>query len=131
MSETNDILTVEDLVDLVRDLPESMVRISNPRPSFDSAGQRWWRWGPLLVCVSIDDCGRGGLWLHTSVSCRNGRALPSWSQLAAVKNAIHKDRFVIQVLPPRAQYVNVSEVLHLWERLDAPTIPDTVAERTA
>ena len=43
----------------------------------------------------------------------------------------HHDLTDLGTYDDHAQYVNVSEVLHLWERLDAPTIPDTVAERTA
>lgn len=116
--------TLDDILPTA--LPGAMVEIANPVPSLRNAGQRWWKWGDLSVCVSLDDCGREGLWLHTSVSARRGRELPTWYDLARVKDAVHGDRLVVQILPPRAEYVNFAEVLHLWERLDAPTIPERV-----
>lgn len=120
--------------DIVHSLPEAMVPMDPPmtgKPYVDMVlvSSRWWRWGPLIICASIDDLGKEGLWLHTSVSHKRGRVLPAWQELVRVKEAIHRDRYVV-VLPPRAQYVNLAEVLHLWERLDAPTVPPAVAERT-
>lgn len=118
--------TLDDV--LPASLPAAMIETPNPvQRTLAMAGSRWWRWGSLWIGCSLDDCGRDGLWLHTSVSTRDGRALPSWADLARVKMAIHGDRLVIQILPPRAQYVNVAEVLHMWERLDAPTIPHRIA----
>ncbi len=91
-------------------------------------GARVFDAGRLRVIVSLDDCGAEGVWLHTSVSVlgRVFARVPSWEDLARVKQIVHGDRYAIQILPPRAQYVNVAEVLHLWERIDAPTIPDAI-----
>lgn len=119
--------------DLVNNLPEGMVEINRPltgKPHVDLllVESRWWQWGRLIICVSLDQYEVHGLWLHTSVSHVSGR-LPSWEDLVRVKEAVYKDRLAIQVLPPRKHYVNVAEVLHLWERLDAPTIPQDLEKR--
>ena len=79
--------------------------------------------------AAVYKCAVGGTWLHTSCSVRGQRRLPTWEELSMVKQAVHEDRLVVQVLPPRSAYVNIAEVLHLWERIDALTLPDDVWRR--
>lgn len=113
------------LADMMPDrLPPTWRPICDPR---GLTGTRWFSVRDLRVCVTLDVCEPGGTWLHTSVSVKGGRRLPTWSELSLVKGVIHEDRLVVQILPPRSQYVNVAEVLHLWERIDAPTLPDDVS----
>ncbi len=82
----------------------------------------------LVVIVTLDDCGDAGLWLHSSSSVRTHRRVrvPTWAEIKLTHAGIHKDRAVVQLLPPSSHWISVSECLHLWERLDAPTVPETV-----
>jgi len=117
------------LADMLPDkMPAGWVSIPPPivQPKVES---RWWRHGPLLVGVSLDtwQAEVNGIWMHTSVSA--GGKLPTWAQLVQVKEAVHEDRPVIQVFPPRSEWVSIAEVLHLWERIDAPTVPEGVWRR--
>jgi len=116
--------TVRDMVDAI---PSAWVPVPMPAPSL-----RGWEVGQLRVIVSVDDCGDEGVWLHTSVSRRErGRiVLPSWADLSMVKGVVHGDRLVVQILPPKREYVNITEALHLWERLDQPTLPRSLASRS-
>lgn len=119
------------LADLVPIVPESWQGFAAYTPGIVSCA---WEWPSIeqrsvRVIVSVDDCGPDGVWLHSSASARRkGKVvLPTWEELVRVKNVVHGDRFAIQILPPRREYVNVTEALHLWERLDAPTLPNAVA----
>jgi len=101
-------------------------------------GSVCWEWRSsgsrvVRVIVSVDDCELEGIWLHSSASAQHkGRVvLPTWEELSMVKAAVHEDRLAIQILPPRREYVNLTEALHLWERLDAPTIPAAVVHQVA
>lgn len=63
-------------------------------------------------------------WLH--VSCSRLSALPSWEDVRQVKDIfIGRKAQAVQILPPEDEYVNDHPYcLHLWSRLDAPTVPD-------
>ncbi len=83
----------------------------------------------LRVLVSQEDRGEAtGLWLHVSVSRAN--KLPSWRDLREVKDLfIGRERCAIHMIPPEAFYVNVHPfTLHLFTRLDAPTVPPALYE---
>jgi len=112
-------------------MPDAMPRgwRSIPAPPTSLRGALWYEFNDIVVCVSLDVFAVGGTWLHTSCSVRGQRRLPTWEELSMVKQAVHEDRLVVQVLPPRSAYVNIAEVLHLWERIDAPTLPDDVWRR--
>lgn len=61
------------------------------------------------------------VWHHVSVSVpsSDGAALPSWTDLAYVKEQfIGSDREAYVVFPPRDRYVNIKNVLHLWACMD-------------
>jgi hypothetical protein len=79
----------------------------------------------LSLLASVDRFGPdegGGAWYHVSVA-GTGKRLPTWSQLTDVKGVWFGDVLVVQILPTRAEYVNVHEhCLHLWHRLDGPTL---------
>lgn len=75
-----------------------------------------------MVHITIDNYGPGGVWLHLSASCRN--RIPQWEELKETKELFMGDRLAIQVLPPKAYYINRNEhVLHLFSRLDGESIP--------
>lgn len=78
----------------------------------------------LFVICTAHVYGAGERWVH--VSCSTPNALPTWEELKLVKNTfIGEDKLAIQVLPPKAKYVNKHDyVLHLWHRLDSDPIPD-------
>lgn len=62
----------------------------------------------------------GAGWDHVSVSCANEQRLPTWREMAWVKDAFFEEyEAVMQLHPPRAQYVNNAEVLHLWRPHEA------------
>ncbi len=138
---SEDLVTVPTLTDL---LPASMPAgwRQHPPPVASPVESRWWQvrlFGAvgtrlLRVAVSLDDYAAmglaGGLWMHTSVSVVSGGGLlPTWREMVAVKEVVHEDRPVVQILPPRSQYISIAEVLHLWERIDAPTLPEAVYRR--
>lgn len=77
----------------------------------------------VIVSACIEDDGVP--WVHVSVSKRTSksgsakRVLPTWGELKFVKNSfVGRDRDCVQVLPREEEYVNISEVLHLFYRLD-------------
>ena len=85
------------------------------------------RKGGLVVLLAVENhTPGGGLWRHVSLS--KPHKLPGWYELREVKDLfIGADALAIQVLPPASEYVNVHEYcLHLWQRLDAPTLPADV-----
>lgn len=118
--------TLEDM--LPRTLPRAW-KEDVPPPSIRWMPCRAWSFGKLKILLTLEDMNESGLWMHASVSrpkMNRLPSLPSWEDLGYVKQVIFEDRAVIQVLPPRAHYVNLVEALHIWERLDQPTIPEAV-----
>lgn len=67
------------------------------------------------------------LWAHLSVGGQNMKPprVPSWEELGWCKRYFLRDRKAIQVLPPKAEYVNDNPfVLHLYVPLEADPLPD-------
>jgi hypothetical protein len=92
----------------------------------DGPASKWYRLRrldvPLLACLEVE-CIDGELWAHLSVSGRGH--IPSWDQLRWCKELLLGDRKAIQVLPPKAEYVNVNPyVLHLYAALEKDPLPD-------
>ena len=58
----------------------------------------------------------GGGWEHVSVSPESKRMIPTWDDMCKVKDIFFKDdEAVIQIHPPKAEYVNnLPNCLHLW-----------------
>ena len=83
----------------------------------------------LQVLLTIDDHpDGGGRWLHASASHRD--RLSSWADLKSVHRIVLGDRPTVQLFPPRAHWLSVHEhTLHLFARLDAPTVPETLWRR--
>lgn len=78
---------------------------------------------PMTVFVGVENRGDAGRWLHSSFSYPT--RLPTWADVRRVHEVIHGSRLVIQVLPPPDHYLNAMRYcLHLFERLDADTVPD-------
>lgn len=83
----------------------------------------------LKVLVTAEDRGpETGVWLHVSLSRRN--KLPSWSDVREVKDIfIGRERCAMHMIPPEEFYINLHpHTLHLWSRLDAPTVPPLLYE---
>lgn len=61
-------------------------------------------------------CSIGAGWEHVSVSPYKHHVLPSWDDMCRVKDMFWRDdEAVIQIHPPKAQYVNqMPNCLHLW-----------------
>jgi len=76
----------------------------------------------VVVSGCIEDDGRK--WIHLSVA-GPGR-VPHWSELVDVKELfLGRDSKAIQVIPPRAEYVNIHpHVLHLFVCVDEDVLPD-------
>lgn len=82
----------------------------------------------LTVLLTLDHADDGfGWWLHSSTS-RAGNQLPSWDDLKLVHQVVHQHRPVIQIMPPPSSWLTIAECLHLFERLDADTVPRAVWE---
>jgi hypothetical protein len=61
----------------------------------------------------------GGGWDHISVSVTRELRLPTWAEMAWVKDHFFAaEECVMQLHPPASQYVNNGEVLHLWRPQD-------------
>ena len=80
-----------------------------------------------LACIlscSIESDGRA--WLHMSISHRS--RIPTWGELRVTKELFLGDREAIQILPPKAKYINLHpNVLHLFallEEKEATGLPD-------
>jgi len=118
------------VMDMIERVPPGFVEIHRPVISPVVVDCRAWQSSTLLVLISIEDFGNAGYWMHSSTSFGDRKVIkrkqPSWNELVVVKEAFHGDRPVIQIIPPRSAYVNIAECLHLWERLDGPTIPEVV-----
>ena len=61
-------------------------------------------------------CSTGAGWEHVSVSPYQHRVTPSWDDMCAIKDMFWEDdEAVIQIHPPKAEYVNnLRNCLHLW-----------------
>ena len=95
---------------------------------FVPKGYKAWKYKELAILQSIDDFSTEeqllkefgtdkmplGKYKHTSISCHN--RFPTWDEIKKVKEEMHGDKFVIQVLPPKSHYVNImNNCFHLWE----------------
>ena len=63
-------------------------------------------------------------WDHVSVSPAKSNYTPTWDDMCAVKDLFFKDdEAVIQIHPPKSEYINLKEnCLHLWRRNDADMV---------
>lgn len=85
---------------------------------------RAWSSNRLLVMCSARVEADGKRWMH--VSCSHQDRVPNWHEMARVKEAfIGPDRKAIQVLPARAEHVDLHPTcLHWWACLDGDPLPD-------
>ena len=81
--------------------------------------------GQNLTAILEVECIDGELWAHLSVSNVARQRVPSWRELKWCKEYFLGDRKAVQVLPPRAEYVNINpHVLHLYTCLERDPLPD-------
>lgn len=64
-----------------------------------------------------------GLMEHVSVSCMNRRKLPSWDDMAKLKNMFfYPEEMVVQIHPAESRYLHgvngLDNVLHLWRPMN-------------
>ena len=80
----------------------------------------------LLAILSCAMEADGRAWLHLSVSRTAKDRLPSHGEMRLCKELFLGDREAYAVWPPKARYVNLVEVLHLFALLDetAAALPD-------
>ena len=66
----------------------------------------------------------GGGWDHVSVAPKKLNKVPTWDDMCAIKELFFKDdEAVIQVHPPKDEYVNnMPNCLHLWRANDKDMI---------
>ena len=98
---------------------EWLERYSNPKA---------WSYGELKILQTWDNMNNEerifkefgtkrmplGKYLHTSIS--HPTHYPTWDEIKEIKELLHGDRFVFQVLPPKSHYVNAMPTcFHLWE----------------
>jgi len=80
-------------------------------------------WRKNLTAILSCEIAGGKRWLHLSVSHRD--RVPNWQELREAKGAFLGDVYAYQVIPPKAQYVNIDpRVLHLFHCLDGPVMPE-------
>jgi hypothetical protein len=81
--------------------------------------------GVKLSTIVEVECVDGELWGHLSVCGQQPARVPSWDEFRWCKEYFLGDRKAVQVLPARAQYVNVHpHVLHLYAALERDPLPD-------
>jgi hypothetical protein len=81
--------------------------------------------GALLTAILEAECIDEELWLHLSVAGQKPARIPTWEELLWCKEHFLGDRKAIQVLPPRAEYINMdARVLHLYAPLESDPLPD-------
>lgn len=110
----------------------------------DCANAKVYRWKAHLVTLAVIlevEVIDGELWAHMSVAAheherqwRKGGSMvtrnrvsrvPSWDELRRCKELFLGDRKAVQVLPCKAEYVNVNPaVLHLYSSLERDPLPD-------
>jgi hypothetical protein len=79
----------------------------------------------LIAICEVEEHDDGQLWAHLSVSAAAPRRLPTWRELRWAKEHFLGDRRAIMVLPPKAEYVNITwNVLNLYACLTAQPLPD-------
>lgn len=66
-----------------------------------------------LIVIASDGMG----WEHVSVSRYMSEDLPSWYELALVKNLFwDEEETVIQFIPKKSEHRSIGEVLHMWKK---------------
>ena len=82
--------------------------------------------GARLSVILEVECVDGALWAHLSVCCQKpSQRIPTWAELRWCKAYFLGDRKAVQILPPRAEYVNEHpNVLHLYAALESDPLPD-------
>ena len=66
-----------------------------------------------------------GGWDHVSVAPCKRNITPTWDDMCLLKNTFfHEDEAVIQIHPPKSEYVNnLGNCLHLWRKQDGMELP--------
>lgn len=91
--------------------------LKNPRISLEKKGIDGFR-GTITMPLWAGSviCSNGAGWEHVSVSPFKKRIMPTWDEMSLIKKIFwNDDEAVIQVHPPKDEYVNnMPNCLHLW-----------------
>lgn len=89
----------------------------------------------LMAFVKLKDCKTcslvvsvGGGYDHVSIAPKHKFTLPTWEDMAELKDiCFYDDEEVYQIHPPKSEYVNIKEnCLHLWRPSNGRTLADIV-----
>jgi hypothetical protein len=70
----------------------------------------------LTAILSCEVESDGRAWLHLSAS--HPKRLPSWAEMRIAKETFLGDRRGVTIYPPKREYVNIHEVLHIFALLN-------------
>jgi len=106
---------------------ELPLNMSNPAAYLLTAGTKSYAKGNLRVLYSPKEHHPDGYWKHASVSHR--ARYPTWDEILDVRyNFFGESDEVVQILPPKSEYVNVHKnCFHLWSPIGKRITP---TERT-
>ena len=107
-----------------------ITEVSIPASMKELTGKKVFKAGDLFIIQTIDDLTTKeklmfnfgtdrmpvGKYKHTSISHR--LRYPNWDEIREIKEQLHGDIFVFQMLPPKALYDNMHpNCFHIWEIL--------------
>ena len=87
-------------------------------------GTTAWRKGNLRILFSPKEHhGEGGYWKHLSIS--HHARYPTWDEILDARYSFFgESEEVVQILPPRGEYVNLSKnCFHLWSPINKRVTP--------
>lgn len=107
---------------LPKSLPEAWERLSPD--GWDDDGAAWDNRGMgLRVILSVGREEDDRLWLHASVSRRS--RVPTYEDLAVLRNLFLGNRKAVMVFPEERNYVNIHPYcLHLFAAVDHDPLPE-------
>lgn len=88
-----------------------------------ASGTKAYTKGHLRLLYTSKEQHLDGLWAHASIS--HPKHYPYWDEILDVRYTFFdEDAEVVQVLPPRSEYVNVSKnCFHLWSPIGKRITP--------
>lgn len=95
-------------IEIIKDNPRIHIVESDPEGFRGFIGMPAWE-GTIV-------CSWGAGWEHVSIAPAKSRITPSWDDMCRLKEMFFEDdEAVIQIHPPKAEYVNNKpNCLHLW-----------------
>ena len=90
-----------------------------------SPGTRQWMKGNVRVLFSPNEQHLDGIWKHLSISLTH--RYPTWDEILDARYTFFDENDdVVQILPPRSEYVNFhNNCFHLWSPVGKRITPIT------